>query len=81
MVRITLLIRSFFLFYLLSIVQVDLSFGQNRDFVPMSPEAATFTKIVHNSLRSNTGIPDIEVPLYEVVSGSLKLPVGLRYNL
>jgi hypothetical protein len=51
-----------------------------KEVVPTSPEASALTKALNYPVSFNTGLPDISVPLYEVESGDLKLPIGLSYH-
>lgn len=48
--------------------------------VPASPEAAAIAKYVNYPADYYTGLPKIEIPLYEVVVGNLRLPITLSYH-
>lgn len=54
--------------------------GQANKFTPVTPEAAALAKMVNYPMNYNTGVPDIQIPLYEINVGSLKLPVDLVYH-
>jgi len=57
------------------------TFGQgNPQIIPVSPEAAALTKMVNYPVNMNTGIPDINIPLYEINVGGMKLPIALQYH-
>lgn len=47
---------------------------------PTSPAAATFSKIVNYPMNSNTGLPNIAIPLHEINIGGMKIPVTLQYH-
>lgn len=53
---------------------------EKTKIVPSSPEAAALTKMVNYPVNMNTGIPDINIPIYEINSGGLTLPVTLQYH-
>ncbi len=48
--------------------------------VPASPNAASLGKFGDYQVSHFNGLPDISIPLYEVQSGSLKLPITLSYH-
>jgi YD repeat-containing protein len=58
------------------------TYGQvkKNDFVPSSPEANALTKMTTYPVNLNTGIPEISIPLYQIESGSLKLPIQINYH-
>jgi hypothetical protein len=45
-----------------------------------SPTAASLGKYGDIPVSYHTGIPQIEIPIYSVKSGSLQLPIGLSYH-
>lgn len=45
-----------------------------------SPETSSLGKYLDYPVDLSTGVPKIEIPLYEVISGSLKLPITLSYH-
>src|SRR4051812_31022386 len=45
---------------------------------PVSPEVAGLGKFGDYQVNMFTGIPDISIPLYEIKSKSLSLPITLR---
>lgn len=55
---------------------------QNSNFVnlPVTPEAAALAKMVNYPINYNTGVPNINIPFYEIQLGSLKLPITLNYH-
>lgn len=73
----------YFLFVLISFTYSNIVTGQtsqNYDVLPVSPEAASLMKMVNYPVNHNTGVPDIRIPLYEIKSGNLNLPVELVYH-
>ena len=47
---------------------------------PLSPNVATLTKAGEYAANLYTGTPDIAIPLYEVKSSGLSVPISLIYN-
>ena len=47
--------------------------------IPLAPNAAEFSKYGNYQVSSVTGRPDISIPIYNITSGSLKLPISLSY--
>lgn len=47
---------------------------------PVSPEAASLLKAVNYPVNYNTGIPDITIPLYELKTRGMTLPISLSYH-
>src|SRR5687768_1916250 len=48
--------------------------------VPPTPEAASLFKFMEYPVDYATGIPQIGIPLYEVKSGELSLPISINYH-
>lgn len=46
----------------------------------ISPEAASFMKFGNIPVNSNTGVPGIDIPLFEIDAAGLKLPISLSYH-
>ncbi len=47
---------------------------------PVSPEAASLAKYINYPVNYGTGLVRIEIPLYEIQDGDLKLPITLSYH-
>lgn len=47
---------------------------------PLSPEAAAIVQYVNYPVDYCTGLPQINIPLYEVKSGDVTLPISLSYR-
>ncbi len=48
--------------------------------IPPAPEAAALGKFIDNPASAYTGIPKIDVPIYDLKSYELKLPISLSYH-
>ncbi len=48
--------------------------------VPVSPEAAAMEKYQSYPVDYCTGVPNITIPLYEIVAGEITIPVSLSYH-
>ncbi|MCW1961547.1 hypothetical protein [Chryseobacterium viscerum] len=60
-------------------------FAQQNNKTPYTPnvhapEVSNLGKYLDYPVDISTGVPKIEVPLYEVISGKLKLPISLSYH-
>jgi hypothetical protein len=47
---------------------------------PVAPSTAALLKYVDFNMNSNTGVPDITIPLFEVKGKELSLPLSISYN-
>lgn len=74
------------LFYILSITFLNLFliYGQDQNKVPQvipsSPEAASLGKYGAFPVGYYTGVPSINIPLYELKAGEITLPISLSYH-
>ncbi len=48
--------------------------------IPVSPNAASLAKYGEIPVGYSTGIPSINIPVYEITSGSLKMPINFSYH-
>lgn len=48
--------------------------------LPPSPEVQALFQAKDYTVNSPTGVPDINIPLYEIKSGSLSVPISISYN-
>ncbi|PWG78233.1 RHS repeat domain-containing protein [Pararcticibacter amylolyticus] len=48
--------------------------------VPVSPTATAMEKYLSYPVDHSTGIPNITIPLYEIVAGEVTIPVSLSYH-
>ncbi len=78
--------KSVFAFFLLllcfaidSIAQ-DMKYATIKNFIPPSPDVAAFAKYGDIPVSYSTGIPDISIPLYEIKSRKLSLPLTISYH-
>lgn len=51
-----------------------------NQIVPNTPEAAALIKLTEYPISMTTGVPDINIPLFEVKVGDLTMPVTLQYH-
>ena len=73
--------RHIFLLSVLLLSFVNLvSRGQAPKIVPTAPEAAALAKEVNYPLSYRTGAVNISVPLTQIQSGGMSLPIGLNYH-
>lgn len=47
--------------------------------IPASPQAESFRRIGEYTVNNSSGIPDINIPLYEINHCGYKIPLALRY--
>ncbi|MCD0464985.1 RHS repeat domain-containing protein [Flavobacterium sp. ENC] len=70
-------------FQLLFLLIFDFSIAQTRglsNIVPPSPNASSLAQYADVPVSNYTGIPNISIPLIEVKSGKIELPVTLNYH-
>ena len=48
--------------------------------IPPSPEVASLMKYIDIPVSHFTGLPQINIPLYTITEGSLKIPISLSYR-
>lgn len=48
--------------------------------IPMSPEARQMAKYIDYPMDYSTGLPQIEIPLYEIQDGDIRIPIKLTYH-
>ena len=76
------------LFLVFCILEVDISVifaeGDIRDLEytekPNSPSAAEFLKFGNYQMDYSTGVPNIEIPIYEINMGGVSVPISLKYH-
>lgn len=58
--------------------------SNNRDLLPKTvtagPNTTQFNKFTTFEVAYHTGVPQIEIPIYTIESGSLRLPITLSYH-
>ncbi|TAG50821.1 MAG: hypothetical protein EAZ29_11590, partial [Runella slithyformis] len=47
---------------------------------PKNPEAAALGRFGSHPVQLSSGLPSIEIPLYDISVGSLRLPIALKYH-
>lgn len=48
--------------------------------IPSSPTSASFERYTDYPVNLFNGVPDINIDLYEIISGDLRLPISLSYH-
>lgn len=62
---------------------INVTPGQNPDMpviVPPSPELASLAKTGSADVGMNTGTAQLNIPLYELTVGAIKLPISISYS-
>ncbi|RAV98886.1 hypothetical protein [Pseudochryseolinea flava] len=77
--------QFFFIAFALAIVestlaQTNIISQYQQNVTVKSPETAAFAKYVEIPVSLFNGIPDISIPLYEIVDGDIRLPISLKYH-
>jgi len=54
--------------------------GQNITVIPPSPASSALEKYSDYPVSIYTGVPDISIPIYEIKSGDMKLPISISYH-
>lgn len=61
-------------------IKVSQTVFKQKQVVPPSPEAASLGKYGNVPVSLYTGTPNISVPLYQIPSSKLNLPISISYN-
>lgn len=48
--------------------------------VPATPQASALSKYISYEVTYNNGLPNIQVPLYEIKDGDITIPISLSYH-
>ncbi|WP_298731732.1 hypothetical protein [uncultured Chitinophaga sp.] len=76
-----LLVYSFTLSHLVSFAQSEnINQITLKNFTPPSPEVAALGRYGEIPVSLSTGIPEINIPIYEIKSRKLSLPISLSYH-
>lgn len=72
-------------FFCLIAISISLALGVNGQtdlprIIPPPPPAATLFKYLDYPVDHSTGLPQITVPVYEVTSSSLSVPISINYH-
>jgi hypothetical protein len=51
-----------------------------KNIVPLSPNAASIVQYGETPVNKFTGVPSIDIPLFEVSTPNFSIPIGLSYN-
>jgi YD repeat-containing protein len=74
--------RTFFLVFVMQLFAETVIFGQVKapQITPLSPNAAALWKYTELPVNMYTGIPSISIPIYEIKSGNMSVPISLSYH-
>jgi len=59
---------------------INLSAQQIPTIIPPSPAAQAFMRYGEIPVNYSTGVPSIEIPLYTIEGGKLKVPISISYH-
>ena len=70
---------------LLTIISIIYCFNQKGlsqlpKIIPPSPEASALFRTLDFPINNSKGVPNINLPLYEIKSGGLVVPISISYN-
>ncbi|WP_298739588.1 hypothetical protein [uncultured Chitinophaga sp.] len=71
--------RLFVTVFLLCHIQYATAQNGLPQLLPPSPEAAALFKYLDYGVDYSSGVPQINIPLYEVKCGSLRVPISISY--
>jgi YD repeat-containing protein len=77
-----LTIAGFYVLFLL-LIYTGVCNAQNLSIpqiIPASPEASALAKYINYPVSYSNGLPQINIPLYEIKAGELTLPISLSYH-
>src|SRR4051794_30699453 len=72
--------------FIFLVAKVSNVFAQNlnplnlSNVIPPSPSVAALNKFLDMPVGYSTGVPDISIPIYNLQSGEMNLPISLSYN-
>ncbi|MBB4038343.1 YD repeat-containing protein [Dysgonomonas hofstadii] len=78
--------RKYILLFILLVFAMNIIYSQEQisltapQIVPVTPTAATMEKYQSYPIDHSTGVPNITIPLYEIVAEDIVLPVTLTYH-
>jgi hypothetical protein len=70
----------FLFFILITTVVIGQATSSLPKLIPPSPEVAQLVKLGNLSTGMHTGAANVDIPLVEVNTGNLKLPISLQYS-
>ena len=56
------------------------SWGQDMNITSLSPETSLLMRSVNNPVNLNTGVVNVQIPLFSIQEGGLTLPVCINYQ-
>lgn len=74
-------------FFIILLFLVSVKYGLTQNVKPylinvgtLSPDAASIEKFGNIPVGNNTGIPNISIPIFEINTGKIKLPISINYH-
>jgi YD repeat-containing protein len=60
------------------------TYSQNEELLPkvtpVSPEVASLGKYIEMPVSYFNGLPEISIPVYQIISGAIRIPISLTYH-
>lgn len=74
--------NAFYLAFLFTVLALhpENGFSQGANIIPPSPNSSEFTKYIDLPVNEFTGIPNITIPLYEIIGKDINIPITLSYH-
>ncbi len=66
--------------FLILLMMSIISYGQDANYTPTTPEVASLGKFVETPVGYYSGIPNISIPIHTLTEGELSIPVSLNYH-
>jgi hypothetical protein len=60
--------------------QNGIGYTDFNKLLPVTPEAASLQKAVKIPIEYSTGVPNISIPLFELSTGNISIPISLNYH-
>ncbi len=67
-------------YIIIALVVPNLMRAQAEDVLPPSPENAALAKFIEQPISLFSGQPEINIPLYTVIDGNIKIPISISYH-
>ncbi len=62
------------------VIAQDIFNKTDTNIIPPSPEVASLGKYIDTPVNNYTGVPRIEIPIYTIEEGSIRVPISLSYH-
>lgn len=67
-------------FFTNTIILAQNSSPYNKNIIPPSPQSYQFQKYIDYPVSYTTGVPQISIPIYEINTKGIKIPITLSYH-